>query len=228
MVSPGVKLPKPDVPTFNGDFLNWKNFWQQFQVSVHDRSNLTNTEKLVYLQNSIKDGVAKQTIEGLTKSGEHYEEAIKCLIARYDRPRIIHQTHVRKILETPSLKEGNGKELRTLRDTVVQHLRALKSMGHKAPSSFVTSMLELKLDTTTMFEWQQYSQKHTDVLDHQELLEFIDLRAQAAEATLSERKSKNITPIGYHTNKPFKGNSSHRQVNSYATSAQPTGNFPAC
>ena len=159
MVSPGVKLPKLDVPTFNGDFLNWKDFWQQFQVSVHDRSNLTNTEKLVYLQNSIKDGVAKQTIEGLTKSGEHYEEAIKCLIARYDRPRIIHQTHVRKILETPSLKEGNGKELRTLHDTVVQHLRALKSMGHEAPSSFVTSMLELKLDTTTMFEWQQYSQK---------------------------------------------------------------------
>ena len=54
--SSGVRLPKLEVPTFDGDVLNWKNFWQQFQISVHDRSNLTNTEKLVYLQNSLKGG----------------------------------------------------------------------------------------------------------------------------------------------------------------------------
>ena len=227
-VSPGVKLPKHDVPTFNGDILNWKNFWQQFQVFVHDRSSLTNTEKLVYLQNSIKDGTAKHTIEGLTKSGEHYEKAVDCLKARYDRPRIIHQTHVRKILETPSLKDGSGKELRTLHDTVVQHLRALKSMGHETPSSFVTSMLELKLDSNTMLEWQQYSQKYADVPNHQELLEFINLRAQAAEATHSERKQPRSIPPIYHASKPFKGNSSHKQVNSFAASTQSTGNCPAC
>ena len=47
-------------------------------------------------------------------SGEHYEEAIKSLKDRYDRPRLIHQTHVRMILEAASLKEGTGKELRQL------------------------------------------------------------------------------------------------------------------
>ena len=30
--SKGVKLPKLDVPTFNGDILNWKSFWEQFCV----------------------------------------------------------------------------------------------------------------------------------------------------------------------------------------------------
>ena len=61
----GVRLPKLDVPTFNGDILNWRSFWEQFRVSVHDRSNLSNSEKLVYLHHALKDGSGKHAIEGL-------------------------------------------------------------------------------------------------------------------------------------------------------------------
>ena len=85
--SKGVKLPKLDVPTFNGDILNWKSFWEQFCVSVHDRTTLSSSEKLVYLQHTLKDGSAKHTIEGLSRSGEYYAEAVDCLKSRYDRPR---------------------------------------------------------------------------------------------------------------------------------------------
>ena len=42
--SKGVKLPKLDVPTFNGKILNWKSFWDQFCVSVHDLTNLSTSE----------------------------------------------------------------------------------------------------------------------------------------------------------------------------------------
>lgn len=141
-----------DVPTFSGNILGWKTFWDQFRISVHDRKNLSDSEKLVYLQHALKDGSAKQIIEGLSRSGEHYTEAIECLQSRYDRPRLIHQTHVRMIIEASGLKDGNGKEIRRLHDTVQQHLRALKAMGHDPPGSFITSVLELKLDTDTMFE----------------------------------------------------------------------------
>ena len=153
----GVKLPKLDVPVFDGNILHWKQFWDQFCVSVHERSNLTNAEKLVYLQHALKDGSAKSTIEGLSQSGEHYVEAIECLKSRYHRPCLIHQTHVRLILEAPPLKEGTGKELRRLHDIVTQHLRALKSMEYDPSGPFITSVLELKLDTTTLFEWQKQS-----------------------------------------------------------------------
>ena len=74
----GVKLPKLDVPTFDGNILNWRSFWEQFCVSVHDRSNLSDPEKLVYLQHSLKNGSAKNIIEGLSHSGEHYAEAVDC------------------------------------------------------------------------------------------------------------------------------------------------------
>jgi len=178
------------VPTFDGDILKWKSFWDQFSVSIHKRSHLTAAEKMAYLQNALKDKTAKSTIEGLTKSGEHYEEAVKCFQTRYNRPRMVHQTHVRRIVEAPSLRDGIDKELRTLHDTVVQHLRALKALGHDLPKKFITSLLELKLDSVTMFKWQRHSQEHTDVPNCEKLLEFIDLRAKAAETTIVDKKPR--------------------------------------
>lgn len=219
----GVKLPKLDVPTFDGSILNWKTFWEQFSVAVHDRSNLTDAEKLAYLRHALKAGSAKSVIEGLSRSGEQYEEAITCLKSRYDRPRLIHQAHVRKILEIPNLKDGSGRELRRLHDTALQHLRALKSMGHEPSGPFITSMLELKLDVNTTFEWQRHSQSSTDVPHYKLLLEFINLRAQASEAAISDP-----------TKKPFKSDPlpakrNYRSVASFVASANSSpGSCVAC
>ena len=209
--SKGVKLPKLDVPTFDGDLLNWQTFWEQFCVAVHDRSNISDAEKLVYLRNSLKDGSAKGVIEGLSRSGEHYHEAIECLRSRYDRPRLIHQMHVKRIMEIPLLKEGSGKELRRLHDVAQQHLRALKIMKHEPSGPFITSLLELKLDSGTMFEWQKFSQKSTDMPHYGDLLDFINLRAQASEAVASEPKPRFV---------PKKPNLPSRSVTSFAASAR--------
>ena len=185
-----MKLPKLDVPTFNGDILNWRTFWEQFQISVHDRTHLSDAEKLVYLRQALKDGTAKHTIEGLSRTGEHYREAVDCLVARFDRPRLIYQTHVRKIIETPNLKDGSGRELRRFHDTMQQHIRALKALGHDPPGPFLTSLLELKMDVDTTFEWQKHSQESKDVPGTQELLDFVNLRAQASETSISDSSRK--------------------------------------
>ena len=188
--SSGVKLPKLDVPTFDGNIIHWKQFWDQFSVSIHDRTSLSNAEKIVYLQHALKDGSAKNAIEGLSHSGENYEDAVKCLKSRYDRPRLIHRTHVQMIVDTPPLKEGNCRELRKLHDNVQQHVRALKTLGCDLPGTFITSMIELKLDVDTLFEWQKHSQKSTVVPHYESLLEFIDLRAQASETSCAPQKKK--------------------------------------
>ncbi len=71
----------------------------------------------------------RQQKTGLT---DHYDEAIKCL---KESPRQIHQTHVRHIVEVRTGKSW------------------LKSLGHEP------SLLEMKLDSTTMFEWQSRTPK---------------------------------------------------------------------
>ena len=179
------KLPKLDVPTFDGDVLHWQQFWEQFEVAVHSRRSLSDAEKLVYLQQAIKGGSAQKAIVGLSQTGDQYREAIDCLQARYNRPRLIHRAHVRTIVNVQPLRDGSGRELRHFHDVLQQHLRALKTMKTEPDPSFVTSIIELKLDQTTLFEWQKHSQSTVNEVPHyQDILEFLDLRAQASE-TLS-------------------------------------------
>ncbi len=176
--------------------MNWKTFWEQFNIAVHDRSNLTDSEKL---RHALKAGSAKSVIEGLSRSGEHYVEVITCLQSRYDRPLLIHQAHVHTILEIPNL---SGKELRRLHDTALQHLRALKGIGHEPSGPFITSMLELKLDVNNMFEWQRHSQSSTDVPHYTELLEFVnlskqtnDLQATSDVSALAAKEATGLTSV---------------------------------
>ena len=74
------------------------------------------------------------------------------------------------------------ESLRRLHDEVNQHLCALKAVDYDPSGTFITSSLELKLDQTTMFEWQRHSQDTNEVPHYQELLDFLDLRAQVSEA----------------------------------------------
>ena len=92
------------------------------------------------------------------------------------------------ILETPTLKDGSGREFYQFHDTVQLHLCALRALDHEPSSSFIISMLELKLDMNTMYEWQRHSQAFVDVSLYQELFHFIDLRAQASESLIESAK----------------------------------------
>ena len=60
-------------------------------------------------------------------------------------------------MDAPVVKEGNGKELSRLHDVLSQHLRALKAMDCEPSGKVLTSMIELKLDHNTMFEWQRHT-----------------------------------------------------------------------
>lgn len=90
---------------------------------------------------------------------------------------------------------GSGKELRRFHDTLQQHLRALKTMKSEPDPSFVTSIIELKLDQTTLFEWQKHSQEKVEEIPHyQDILDFIDLRAQASESLAGASKRQGLPP----------------------------------
>ena len=45
-----AKLPKLEVPKFNGEILKWRSFWDMFKVSIHDQEGMSDPEKLLYLR----------------------------------------------------------------------------------------------------------------------------------------------------------------------------------
>ena len=190
-LEPTVELPKISVPTFDGDVLNWAVFWEQFETAIHNSKKLHDAQKLAYLRDAVDCGPAKKVIQGLAHSAGTYQEAVKCLQQRYDRPRFIHQKHVKTIVEIPTVKYGNGRELRQLHDLVSQHLRSLRTIKGDTFESFMSSLIEMKLDQSSKFAWQQHTHERRDVPSIDELLEFVDWRAQASELSIprdAERK----------------------------------------
>ena len=116
-----IKLPKLSIPKFDGAILNWRTFWEQFQVSIHNKNHLSDAEKLAYLKDDLKDGPAECFIQRVAQMTGTYDEAIVCLLNQYDRPHLIHQAHIHAILDVPSLKEGTAKELRHFHDVLLRH-----------------------------------------------------------------------------------------------------------
>ena len=190
----GVNLPRIEVPTFDGNILNWRIFWEQFDSAIHSKPQLTNSDKLTYLRDALKSGPAKSVISGLTQTSASYDEAVKCLQCRYDRPRLMHQAHVRKIQEAYSLKNGNGQELRRLHDHLQQHVRALRVSGEYDLDSYITATMELKLDDNTLLKWNEHSSKCERTPPIDEFLGFLDILARhhegVAHSTRCVTKSK--------------------------------------
>ena len=61
---------------------------------------------------------AKDAIEILDAVGEAYPEAIAALKVCFNRPQVIHRTHVRAHLNVKPSKDGSSAELRQLHDTL--------------------------------------------------------------------------------------------------------------
>ena len=110
---------------------------------------MNDIEKLTYLQDALKDSPARSLIQGLTRTSENYEKAIKCLKERYDRPRLVQEEHIRRIVDAVPVKNGNDMEFRRLYDTSTQHYRALKAAKSDSFDTVVAVILQQKLDEKT-------------------------------------------------------------------------------
>ena len=96
--STNLKLPRIELPKFNGDVLKLQNFWDQFEAAVHDNDDLPNVQKFTYLR-SVLTGNALQTIEGFEVTGANYQPAVECRLKhRHGRKRVITSSSVKSVI----------------------------------------------------------------------------------------------------------------------------------
>ena len=118
---------------------------------------MNDISKLTHLQDALKDGLARFVLQGLPRTSESYEEAIKCLKERYDPPRLVHEEHIRSIVDAVPVKNGSNKELRRLCDAATQHYRVLKAAKNDSFDRVLTVILQQKLDEKTWLKWAEFS-----------------------------------------------------------------------
>ena len=74
------------MPTFDGNALGWSLFWEQLELSVHSKTQISDADKFTYLLQEFKDGPGRHMIEGLAHSATNYLNAVDCLQKHYDKP----------------------------------------------------------------------------------------------------------------------------------------------
>ena len=85
---PAIELPKINIPTFDGDTLNWVTRFGSSSIWLSTSSNkkLHDVQKLAYLRDAVEAGPVKHVIKGLSHSADSYKQAAECLQQRYDKP----------------------------------------------------------------------------------------------------------------------------------------------
>ena len=121
----GVRLPKINLPRFNGDITKYQHFMQSFKYRIDENETLSCVNKLNYLINSL-EGPAYKSLEGLQIIEENYQKAMDILKERYGKPQHIISAHMQELL---SLQNDRTTELRMIYDKIMVHVRGLESLG---------------------------------------------------------------------------------------------------
>ena len=86
------KLPELEIPTFDGDRLQWREFWDFFHVTVDQNVHLSDIEKFCYLKDRLL-GEAKHAISGLSDSKENYRVVKTLLKERFEDTQLVIHHH---------------------------------------------------------------------------------------------------------------------------------------
>ena len=126
------KLPKLNLPTFEGDILNWQSFWDSYESAIHTNPSLGDVQKFNYLK-SLMNAEALQTIAGLSMTNANYAKAISLLQERYGQVHKIIQTYMQSLLDMPA-PVFTLFSLRSYYDKMESYVRGLESLGQAEDS----------------------------------------------------------------------------------------------
>ena len=112
-----AKLPKLEIPPFEGDVTDFPRFWSTFSESVDKRGNLPATSKFSYLKERLGPKVSL-SVESLPFTTEGYTRAKTILNTKYGRPSEIVNAHVNALMALPTIKGTNPNQINSFYETV--------------------------------------------------------------------------------------------------------------
>ena len=136
----GIRLPKMELKTFDGNVRRWHEFWESFEHGVHNNTSLPDHQKLQYLKNCLR-GAAFVTISDLDMKGDHYDVAVRLLKERYGHKNVLRKSHLDGLESLPAVSNSYDMEkLKRFYDELECHVKALAAIGVQ-PVEYATTMV---------------------------------------------------------------------------------------
>ncbi|XP_075162693.1 uncharacterized protein LOC142235322 [Haematobia irritans] len=174
-----VRLPKINVPFFDGKYSEFKSFFDLFNSCIHNNQSLTAAQKFQYLKGLLKDDPAA-LIRHLQVSEQSYEEALQKLKERYDKPSLVVDSLIETFMSIP--KAENSQTLRNVSNIADEVIRGLRSQGTDAEKRdpWLIYLLCKKVDRETLHAWAEHSGQ-SSFPSLESFINFINQRCDALE-----------------------------------------------
>ncbi|XP_055605407.1 uncharacterized protein LOC129753598 [Uranotaenia lowii] len=183
-----LRLPKIDLPRFDGDFSRWLSFRDTFKSMVHSNPDVPAVAKLQYLLQSL-EGEAKKPFESVNVEADNYLITWDALMKRYDNQRYLKRQLFRAMYDIQPLRKESSMDLHTLTDDFDRHVKAMAKLGEPVGywDTPLVNLLCYKLDPTTLRAWEEKTSDLRDIT-YQELIDFLYSRAMMLKTIVSEEQ----------------------------------------
>lgn len=180
------KLPKLNLPLFDGDILQWQQFWDHFSSNI-DQRNISDVDKLLYLKSSVR-GEAKKTIDGFETTNKNYQIAVTTLKERFGKESRIIDAHYAALYRIQAA-DNTSAECRRALNEIERHIRVLHSLGENINHNHLRFMMIEKFPAEVIYEMKM-AMKTDTIDDMRKQLEIIVAAREEATRILSDRSLK--------------------------------------
>lgn len=205
-----VKLPKINIPTFSGKYLEWPTFKDLFKSLVHSNDDLEDIQKFHYLKGYLT-GEAEQLVRHISIADCNYDRCWQLLEERYNNKKYLCQQTLKRLFSQKNIVNESASALKELIDTTNDCLSTLQNIGINVDSwdVVVIHILTLKLDIESRRQWEfkisetnlsdelpTYKQFKEFLTNRYRAIEFLDSRSTVGNiknVTNSNTKSMHIT-----------------------------------
>ena len=182
------ELPKIKVPTFNGDILGWSTFWSSFEATVDGRKDLSNTQKLNYFKQSIKDPSLQMLLNSPIETPDTYPDLVAEMKERFEKPREVHRAIIKQ-MTTITNPKFTRSSLRIWYDSIKCGISNLKASKHYDLDAYLSSYYYSTLPTRLQTLWDQETRKEKGVPPILQLLDFVKGQAETLPAESTTQTS---------------------------------------
>lgn len=212
-----VRLPKIDLPHFDGNYQCWLEFRDTFTSLIHNNASISNINKFHYLRASLQ-GTAASLIKNIEFSSDHYKIAWDLLCERYNNEYLLVANHLQALFfDVKSINKESSVSIRNLVDVINKNIRALANL--KRPTQhwddIIIFVMVKKLDLITSREWEEY--RNNNIVGYPtttQFCSFLNRKADWLESVECNFQDSNIVALNSNTNLNKHNNNSSKQKHS--------------
>ena len=152
-----IKLPPITISKFNGNPLKYHEWINNFFNLVHSNTSLTDTHRIIYLQNSVI-GKAKKKIQAYSCDPAYYAIASKELMDQFGDPIIIN-AFINQLEAWRANNDYNKQNFVSFASFFKRLVKAFEYLGFQADlqSSTLMKKAKDKIPHNILIKWTEYT-----------------------------------------------------------------------